>query len=68
MVVYKFPSSTYSTAGDFDYEDLHFQGNEIRVVDSSIGKQVTIPLEHGIDTSTTFTLLLPPQLVHWGLD
>ncbi|MEJ6486106.1 hypothetical protein N0Y54_33425 [Nostoc punctiforme UO1] len=59
VVVYKFPQITYSTAGTFDYKGKHFQGDEIKVLDSDIGKQVTITTARGVDTFTTFTLLLP---------
>lgn len=58
-IIYKFPGITYSTAGYLDYNGKHFTGNQISVTDSAIGKQVTVTLSHGVDTFTTFTLLLP---------
>ncbi len=33
--------------------------DEISIVDSAIGKQVTVTIARGVDTLTTFTLLLP---------
>ncbi len=61
VTVYNFPDQgiTYSTDGSFDYKGQHFQGDEISIVDSAIGKQVTVTIARGVDTLTTFTLLLP---------
>ena len=65
VTVYNFPKQeiTYSTDGSFDYKGQHFQGDQITVVDSAIGKQVSVVLDFGIDTNTTFTLLLPHNLI-----
>ena len=65
VTVYNFPKQeiTYSTDGSFDYKGQHFQGDQITVVDSAIGKQVSVVLDFGVDTSTTFTLLLPNGLI-----
>ncbi len=65
VTVYNFPKQgiTYSTDGSFDYKGQHFQGNQITVVDSAIGKQVSVVLDFGVDTNTTFTLLLPNGLI-----
>jgi len=52
-------SIEYSTGGFFCYEGQTFTGNQISIVNSSIGKQVTVTIGNGIDTLTNFTLLLP---------
>lgn len=66
VTVYNFPEEeiTYSTDGSFDYKGQHFQGDEISVVDSTIGKQVTVTISRGVDTLTTFTLLLPNEQIN----
>jgi hypothetical protein len=58
--------STTSFGGKplFSYQDanksLSFSGDEIRVVDSGIGKLVTVTIALTVDVgSTTFTLLVP---------
>jgi hypothetical protein len=61
VTTYSFPTQdiTYSTDGYLNYKGRIFQGNDITTIDSSIGKQVTVTLSHGVDTVQTFTLLLP---------
>jgi len=68
VITYSFPKEniTYSTDGFLNYKGRIFQGNEISIVDSAIGKQVTVTLANGIDTLTRFTLLLPNNLVQNG--
>lgn len=58
--------STTSFIGQpqFTYQDsvktLNFAGDEIRVLDSEIGKLVTVTIFRTVDTgSTSFTLLIP---------
>ncbi|GEM_PF-7088825 len=68
VTTYSFPAEniTYSTDGVFNHKGRIFQGNEITIVDSAIGKQVSVILSHGIDTFTRFTLLLPNGLFQNG--
>ena len=54
---------TYSAGGSLDYKDgkksLHFDGNQVKVLDSDIGQQVSVVIDHATDTSNLFALLLP---------
>jgi hypothetical protein len=51
---------TYSTGGFLDYKDskksLHFDGDQVKVLDSDIGQQVHVTINHEVDTSNSFTL------------
>ncbi|MEH1771167.1 MAG: hypothetical protein V7L27_03775 [Nostoc sp.] len=60
-IFYNFPKEgiTYLTNGPLNYKGRNFPPNEINIVTSAIGKEVTVKLANGIDTLTTFTLLLP---------
>ena len=64
-IFYSFPKEgiTYLINGSFNYKGRIFPPNEINIVISAIGKQVTVKLANGIDTLTTFTLLLPNNLI-----
>ncbi|MEH2064609.1 MAG: hypothetical protein V7K50_20510 [Nostoc sp.] len=75
-IFYSFPNEqiTYTTNGTFNYKDRVFQPNEINIVTSAIGKQVSVTIANGVDTLTTFTLLLPnnpiqnnPQITAVGI-
>lgn len=52
-------NNTSSGNGTFYYGNQTFTGNKISIVNSSIGKQVTVTIANGIDTLSTFTLVLP---------
>ncbi|MEH2055451.1 MAG: hypothetical protein V7K97_04605 [Nostoc sp.] len=60
-ISYSFPNEgiTYTTNGAFTYKGLIFQPKDINIVTSAIGKQITVTIANGVDTLTTFTLLLP---------
>ncbi len=60
-IFYSFPKEgiTYLMNGSFNYKGRIFPPNKINIVTSAIGKQITVKIANGIDTLTTFTLLLP---------
>ena len=68
VIIYSFPAEdiTYSTNGTFNYKGRIFKGKDITIVDSSIGQQVSVKLSNGVDTITTFTLLLPNNPIQNG--
>jgi hypothetical protein len=65
VISYQFPKEgiTYITNGSLTYNGVTYPPNKISIVNSGIGKQLTVTTANGVDTLTNFTLILPNNLI-----
>ncbi|MEH2059210.1 MAG: hypothetical protein V7K97_24265 [Nostoc sp.] len=65
VISYQFPKEgiTYITNGSLTYKGVTYPPNKITIVNSGIGKQLTVTTANGVDTLVNLTLILPNNLI-----